>query len=61
MMTAIEGSAQRGRAAPSAAGLMTVVRPLPAGSAFPVRHDDPEALHRRVDAARLRQLLRQGR
>ncbi len=58
-MTAIEHSAQRGR--PAEAGLMTVVRPLRAGSAFPVRHDGPEELRRRVDAARLRQLLGQGR
>ncbi len=60
MMTAVQGSAQRGRPALAAARLATVVRPLRAGSAFPVRHDDPEALRRCVDVARLRQLLRQG-
>lgn len=60
-MTAIEHSAQRGRPAPAAAGLMTVVRPLRVGSAFPVRHDGPEELRRHVDAACLRQLLGQGR
>ncbi len=58
---AIEGSVQRGQPAPSAAWLVTAVRPLRTGSVLPVRHDDLEALRRRVDAARLRQLLRQGR
>jgi hypothetical protein len=59
MITRTEQNPRRDRPGPAAAGIGTPVRHLRVAVA--ARFHDPEELRRRIDAARLRQVLGPGR